>query len=76
MWQDGAWAFFAAGALDVAQQEVAIAATDASDGPLQTPVSGNTSSTLAAAFLSPAMSATIERTCSYPVAMRKVGARP
>ena len=38
--------------------------TALSEGPEQTPVSGSTSSTRAAAFLSPAMSATMERTCS------------
>src|SRR6478752_1744797 len=43
---------------------------------LQTPVSGSTSSTRSAASRSPAMSAAIERTCSYPVSIRKVGARP
>ncbi len=43
---------------------------------LQTPVSGSTSSTRSAASRSPASSAAIERTCSYPVIIRKVGARP
>src|SRR5690606_738207 len=43
---------------------------------LHTPVAGSTSSTRAAASTSPASQATIERTCSYPVASRKVGARP
>src|SRR5258706_11599641 len=43
---------------------------------LQTPVSGSTSSTRSAASRSPAISAAIERTCSYPVIIRKVGARP
>ncbi len=42
----------------------------------QTPVSGSTSSTRRAATWSPAISATTERTCSYPVFIRKVGARP
>lgn len=42
----------------------------------QTPVSGSSSSTRAAASASPESSATIERTCSCPVASRKVGARP
>ncbi len=42
----------------------------------QTPVSGNTSSTLAAASLSPAISAASERMCSEPVSVRKVCARP
>jgi hypothetical protein len=41
-----------------------------------TPVAGSTSSTLVAAAMSPASQAVIERTCSYPVARRKVGARP
>src|SRR6202795_2243532 len=43
---------------------------------LQTPVSGSTSSTRSAASRSPAISAAIERTCSYPVIIKKVGARP
>src|SRR5437764_9010319 len=43
---------------------------------LQTPVSGSTNSTRSAASRSPAISAAIERTCSYPVIIRKVGARP
>lgn len=42
----------------------------------QTPVSGRSSSTASAAARSPARAATMERTCSYPVAIRKVGARP
>ena len=41
-----------------------------------TPVAGSTSSTLRAAAASPASHADTERTCSYPVASRKVGARP
>jgi hypothetical protein len=45
-------------------------------GALHTPVSGNSSSTRAAAAWSPARAAAMERTCSWPVASRKVGARP
>lgn len=41
-----------------------------------TPVAGSTRSTRLAAAMSPAIHAVIERTCSYPVARRKVGARP
>src|SRR4051812_33095574 len=43
---------------------------------VQTPVSGSTSWTSRADSQSPAMAAAIERTCSYPVSIRKVGARP
>jgi hypothetical protein len=42
----------------------------------QTPVAGSTSSTWEAAAISPASHAVIDRTCSYPVANKKVGARP
>ena len=42
----------------------------------QTPVSGSTSSTRRAASKSPASAATTDRTCSYPVSIRNVGARP
>jgi hypothetical protein len=41
-----------------------------------TPVSGRTSSTLRADSQSPTNAATTERTCSQPVSVRKVGARP
>ena len=41
-----------------------------------TPVGGKVSSTRRADSQSPARAATTERTCSYPVSMRKVGARP
>ena len=43
---------------------------------LHTPVSGSTSCTSSAAARSPAIAATTERACSYPVNSRKVGARP
>jgi hypothetical protein len=43
---------------------------------LHTPVSGKSSSTRSAACKSPASAATTERTCSKPVAIKKVGARP
>ena len=43
---------------------------------LHTPVSGSSSSTRSAASMSPAIAATTERTCSKPVAIRNVGARP
>ena len=46
------------------EPRVVLAEIDAASGRLHTPVSGNTSSTRSAAALSPAMSATIERTCS------------
>lgn len=42
----------------------------------QTPVSGSTSSTLLAPASSPISMQTTDRTCSYPVSSRKVGARP
>src|SRR5690606_34827642 len=42
----------------------------------QTPVAGSARSTFVAAARSPASHAVIDRTCSYPVASRKVGARP
>jgi hypothetical protein len=42
----------------------------------QTPVSDNTSSTRRADAQSPAMALATDRACSYPVSMRKVGARP
>jgi hypothetical protein len=41
-----------------------------------TPVSGSSRCTSAAASRSPSRYAVIERTCSYPVAIRNVGARP
>ena len=41
-----------------------------------TPVSGSTSSTARAPAKSPVSAQTTERTCSYPVSSRKVGARP
>jgi hypothetical protein len=42
----------------------------------QTPVSGRTNWTLRADSQSPAIAAATERTCSYPVRSRNVGARP
>jgi hypothetical protein len=53
----------AAAASTVTMSPVAVIAPTG-PGPEHTPVSGSTSSTRAAASLSPAMSATIERTCS------------
>src|SRR5690606_34332058 len=41
-----------------------------------TPVAGRVSSTAFVARISPARYATIERTCSWPVASKNVGARP
>jgi hypothetical protein len=54
-----------AGAGPPQQPDPTFAATRAA---LQTPVSGRTSRTSRAAAWSPAISATTERTCSYPVA--------
>src|SRR5438552_4053733 len=41
-----------------------------------TPVAGSVSSTRRAPSISPVSAATTDRTCSYPVSMRNVGARP
>jgi hypothetical protein len=54
------------------QQDAAAAARSVE----HTPVSGRTSSTRRAASTSPARCAAMDRTCSCPVAIRKVGARP
>lgn len=42
----------------------------------QTPVAGSVRATCDAAVTSPSIQATTERTCSYPVVSRNVGARP
>ncbi len=49
---------------------------DAAGRVLHTPLSGRDNSTRAAPSASPVREATIERTCSCPVASRNVGARP
>ncbi|ONG59142.1 hypothetical protein BKE38_00240 [Pseudoroseomonas deserti] len=62
-----------------AQQEDTASASAAPGRPrleLQTPVSGRSSSARRAASRSPARKAAMERTCSWPVASGKVGARP
>jgi hypothetical protein len=55
------------------QQPVAAAGPESSE---QTPVCGSTSATRRAASQSPAIALTTERACSYPVSIKKVGARP
>ena len=61
------------------EQQLACGALLAVCGPRSTehtPVSGRTSSTRRAASQSPAIAATTDRACSYPVSIRNVGARP